>query len=136
MSTFSDFLENELLDHVWGNSAYVAPATLFIALSTTDPLDDNSGLTEPGGGVNYARASVTNNLTEWPAAVGGAKANGNTITFNTASGAGWGVIAFFAIMDAASAGNQLGHAALTASKTIDAGDTPSFAAGDIDITLD
>ena len=136
MSTFSDFLENELLDHVFGNTAYAAPATLYIALSTADPLDDNSGLTEPGGGVNYARASVTNNATEWPAAAGGAKSNANQITFNTASGAGWGLITHFAIMDAVSGGNQLGHAPLAASKTIDSGDTASFATGDIDITLD
>lgn len=132
--TFSDFLENELLDHVWGNAAYAPPATLHIALSTADPLDDNSGLTEPVGG-SYARAASTNNATEWPAAVAGAKANANAIAFATAT-ASWGVITHFAIMDAATAGNQLGHGVLAASKTIDSGDTASFAAGDIDITLD
>jgi hypothetical protein len=31
---------------------------------------------------------------------------------------------------------MIGHAALTTSKTIDPGDTASFAAGDLDVTLD
>ena len=37
-----------------------------------------------------------------------------------------------ALMDALTAGNMLLHAALTASKTVGAGDTLSFSAGDID----
>ena len=70
MGSFGDFLENELLDHVFGAAAYAAPATLHMALSTADPLDDGTGLVEPTGGA-YARAPVTNDLTEWPAAAGG-----------------------------------------------------------------
>lgn len=132
--SFGNYLENELLDHVFGASAYSAPATLYIGLSTTDPGDDGSGATEPSGG-SYARAAVTNNLTNWPAASGGAKANGTVITFPTAT-ASWGTIGWFMIMDAASGGNFLGGGQLTASKTIDSGDTPSFAVGDLDITLD
>ena len=134
MGSFGDFLENELLDHVFGAAAYTAPATLHMALSTADPLDDASGLTEPVGGA-YARAAVTNNATEWPAAAGGSKSNANPITFPTAT-ALWGTVTHFAIMDAASGGNMLAHGSLTTPKTIDPGDTASFAASDITITLD
>jgi hypothetical protein len=134
MGSFGDFLENELLDHVFGNAAYSAPANLFFGLSTTDPLDDGSGITEPGGG-SYARKSMANNATNFPAAVSGAKSNGTAITFVTAT-ASWGVIGWVIIMDLASGGNMLAHAALDSSKTVDNGDTVEFAVGDLDITLD
>lgn len=134
MSSFGDFLENELLDHVWGNAAYTAPATLYLALSTTDPTDDGSGITEPSGG-SYARLGVANNLTNWPAAAAGSKSNGTDMQFVTAT-ASWGVIAYMAIYDAAVGGNMLAHAALTTSKTIDNGDTVIFEIGNLTITLD
>ena len=134
MGSFTDYLENELLDHVFGGGDYTRPGTLYIALSTTTISDDGTGMTEPSGGA-YARASVTNNATNWPAASGGAKSNGTAITFAQAT-ASWGTIVDFAIMDALAAGNMLGYGTLTTSKTIDSGDTPSFAVGELDITLD
>lgn len=133
MGSFTDYLENKLLDHVWGNTAYSAPATLYIALSTTTINDDGTGMTEPSGGA-YARVASTNNSTNWPNAVSGAKANGTALTFPTAT-ASWGTVIDFAIMDAATGGNMLGYGTLTSSKTIDPGDTASFAIGDLDITL-
>lgn len=134
MGSFGNYLENELLDHVWGDAAYTAPATLYLALSTADPTDDGSGIAEPSGG-SYARLGVANNLTNWPAAAAGAKANGVEFNFVTAT-ASWGVITHMAIFDAVTGGNMLAHGALTTSKTIDNGDTVRFPIGDIDITLD
>ena len=133
MAGFSDFLELELLDHVFGNAAYTAPATLYVALFTATPSDAGGG-TECTGG-SYDRADVTNNATNCPAASGGAKANGTAITFPTATGS-WGVVTHFGIFDANTVGNLLCWGALTASKTIDTGDTPSFAIGELDILLD
>lgn len=133
--SFTDFLENELLDHVFAAAAFTAPVTTFIGLSTTTPADDGTNITEPPGGAAYARVSKTNNLTNWPAAVGGLKENGTTIDFATATGA-WGTVTHFFIADALSGGNILASGVLTTPKTIDSGDTASFAVGDIDITLD
>jgi hypothetical protein len=134
MATFSDFLENELLDHVWGNAAYSAPATIYVGLSTADPTDTGSGIAEPSGGA-YARVAVTNNATNWPAASGGAKANGTAVTFPKAT-ASWGTIAYMIYMDAVSGGNMLAYAPLTVSKVVSADDTLTFPIGDLDITLD
>lgn len=133
MAGFSDFLENELLDHVFGNAAYSAPATVYVALFTAAPNDAGGG-TEVSGG-SYARKAVTNNATNWPAASGGAKANGTDIVFVTAT-ASWGTVTHFAIFDAATSGNMLGWGALAASKAIGNGDTAQFATGELDITLD
>lgn len=131
--SFSDFLENEILDHVFGAAAYTAPATLYIALFTAAPTDAGGG-TEVSGG-SYARVAVTNNATNFPAASGGAKANGTEITFVTAT-ASWGTVVAFGIFDAASAGNLLAWADLTVTKTVNNGDTAKFAVSDLDITLD
>lgn len=133
MGSFTDFLELKLLDHVFGAAAYTAPATLYVALSTTTITDAGGNMTEPVGNA-YARVAVTNNATNWPAASAGAKSNGTAINFPTATGS-WGTIIDFAIMDAASAGNMLGYGTLTTAKAITTGDTPSFAVGDLDITL-
>jgi hypothetical protein len=135
--SFSDYLELELLDHVFGGADYTRPATVYVALFTARGTDNQSdagtNFTEVSGGA-YARASVTNNATNWPAASGGSKANGTAIAFPTAS-ASWGVVTAFGIYDASSAGNLLAWADLTASKTVDNGDTLSFAIGALTIAL-
>ena len=132
--SFADFLENELLDHVFGNAAYTAPGTLYVGLSTTTPADDGTNITEPSGGA-YARVSSTNNLTNWPAAAGGSKSNGVPVTFAAAT-ASWGTVTHFFLADAPTGGNILGSAALAASKLIDINDQASFDTGQLTITLD
>lgn len=134
MGSFADYLEDKLLDHVFNQTAFTSPTNVYFALSTTTINDDGSGMTEPSGG-SYARKQVACNVTNFPASSGGAIANGTAITFATAT-ASWGTIVDFAIMDALSGGNMLGFATLTTSKTIDSGDTASFAIGEMDVTLD
>lgn len=136
MGSFSNDLEDKVLNHVLGGGDYSRPATVYIGLWTAALSDTSTGTSanEVSGG-SYARKSVTNNSTNWPAASGGAKANGTAITFVTAT-ASWGTVTHFAILDAATAGNILGWAQLTASKAIGNGDTASFAVGDLDVTLD
>lgn len=129
----SNYLEDELLDHVLGNAAYSAPETVYVALYTAAPTDAGGG-TECTGG-DYDRADVTNNATQWPAASSGSKSNGEDITFAQAT-ASWGTVVAFGLFDANSGGNLLYWGDLTASKVIDNGDTAKFAAGDITITED
>lgn len=129
----SDFLELELLDHMLGNTAYSAPANVYIALYTTVPTDAGGGVEVTGG--SYVRLTVINNTTNWPDASGGAKANGVAFTFVEAT-ASWGTVVAFGIFDAVTAGNLLYWADLTTNKTIDSGDTAQFAIGDLDVTED
>lgn len=131
MGSFSDYLENKLLDHIVGKTAFTMP-TVYVGVSTADPLDDDSGLAEPSGN-NYARVATAGG--DWNAASGGATSNANAITFPQASGS-WGTVSHFALFDAAAAGNILAHGSLDESKVVGNGDTLSFAAGDLDITLD
>ena len=136
MGSKSNYLENEILDHVLGGGDYTRPATVYVGLWTSalDDTSDGSTAGEVSGG-SYARVSVTNDATNWPAASGGAKSNGTAITFPQAT-ALWGTVTHFAILDAVTAGNILYHGALTTSKTVESGDTAEFAVGDLDITED
>jgi len=129
--SFSDFLEGELLDHVFKiGAAFPQPTNIYIALSTADPLDDNSGLAEPVGN-GYAR--VLNNV-NWARTVSQID-NNAAVTFPQATGS-WGTITHFGIFDAITAGNQLGSGALSTSRLVNSGDTPEFAINDITVTLD
>ena len=131
MGSFGNYWEDKILDHIFGKASYTAP-TIYVGLSTVDPLDDASGLAEPSGGA-YARVQTA--PADWNASSGGALDNASDITFPEATGS-WGTITHFALFDAASAGNMLAHGSLTASKAIDSGDTAKFAAGDLDVSLD
>lgn len=133
--SLSDFLELELLDHVLGNAAYSAPATIYVGLWTSALTDASTGSTagEVSGG-SYARASVTNNATNWPAAAAGAKSNGTDITFPTATGS-WGTVTHAGILDAATTGNMLFWFDLTTSKTVSSGDIVKFTASSIAVSL-
>lgn len=133
MGSFSNFLELELLDHVFGAATYTPPATLYVGLFTATPSDTGGGTEVSGGG--YARKAVTNNSTNFPAASSGSQSNGTAIAFAAAT-ASWGVVTSFGIFDAATGGNLLVWGALTANKTIDTGDTVTFAVGALTITLD
>ena len=60
--SFSKNLSQQLLDHVFGNATYAQPTNIYIALSTADPGDTGSGLSEPVGD-GYTR--VTTDDTYW-----------------------------------------------------------------------
>ena len=127
--SFSDYLENELLDHVLKTTAYTVPTNLYVALYTAAPTDAGGG-TEVSGG-SYARKLHN----AYDASSGGATENTGVITFATAT-ASWGTVLAFAIFDEITGGNMLMWGDLTASKAVDSGDTAEFADGALDITLD
>lgn len=131
----SNYLELKILDHILGNTAYSAPATVYISLHTADP--GETGATAEATGTNYARLAVTNNTTNWPNASAGSKASGADFTFATPGSGGWGVITHFAIWDAASSGNCLFiSAALSIPKTINQNDVVKFSSGQLTVTAD
>lgn len=131
--SFSDYLENKLLDLIFGNVAYSIPATLYMAAFTAAPTDAGGG-TEVSGG-SYARASITNNTTNFPSASGGSKANGTVVSFPAAT-ADWGTVVAIGLYDAASAGNLLAWATLATNKSVANGDTLQVGVGALTATLD
>ena len=128
MSAMSDYLENEILDHILGTGSYTAPTTVYVGLSTGSFADDNSGTELSGSG--YARVAAT-----FSAAASGTTSNSAAIEFPAATGS-WGTVSHFGIFDASTAGNLLIHGAFTASKTIASGDILKISTGDLDISAD
>jgi hypothetical protein len=127
MAALSNFAENEMLDHMLGTGAYTAPSNVFLSLWTSDPTDAGSGSEVSGSG--YARQDIN-----FGASSSGVATSSGVVTFPTASGGAWGTIGFIGIHDAATSGNLLFHASLTASKVIADGDVFQVANGGITIT--
>jgi len=130
ISGFSDYLELELLDHLFGKGAYTPP-TIYVAASTADPDEDGSGVSEPSGN-GYARVQ-TSGVT-YNAASGGSLTSAAAIEWPEATGA-WGTITHIALYDAATNGNFLGGGALAASKAITSGEILRIPAASFTVTL-
>jgi len=128
MGSLSNYAENKLLDHTLEVAAYTRPTTVYLALSTTDPDDSTGNVTEPVGN-GYAREACA-----MSAAASRAISNSGTITFTQATGA-WGTISHWALFDALSGGNMLAHGSLSESEAVVSGNTPSFAAGEIEVSF-
>lgn len=128
MSAMSDYLENEILDHILATGSYTAPTAVYVGLSTASFADDNSGTELSGSG--YARVAAT-----FSAASSGTTSNSGAIEFPAATGS-WGTVSHFGIFDASTTGNLLIHGAFTASKVIASGDILKISAGDLDVSAD
>jgi hypothetical protein len=140
----SDFAENKVIDAMLRGQALGAPATIHVALFTTACSDSAIG-TEVTGNA-YGRAAVTSSLANWAgtqsagstvasSGTGGQSSNNAAINFATPTPSGWGTVSHVGLMDASSGGNMWVCVALSASKTINAGDTVSFAAGALTVTF-
>ena len=127
--SFSNYLETKVLDHVFGGTAYTAPATLYLALFTANPNEDGSGTEVSTSGTAYARQSVAFTIS------GNTASNTAAVEYPTAT-ANYGTVSHVGIYDASSAGNLIAYAALTSSKSIEIGDVFRVPTGDLDITLD
>jgi hypothetical protein len=103
---------------------------LQIALFTTAPNQETgSGGTEVSAG-GYARQNVT-----FGSASAGAASNSGAVTFGPAS-ASWGTVVAAGIYDSAGTPVLLWSGNLSASKTIDNGDSFQFAIGQVTVALD
>lgn len=132
----SNYLENKVLDGVLGGPAFTLPTTVHVALSSAAYSETATGAAmNELTGTGYARVALTNNATNWPAAVNGSKSNGTSITFPTA-GSAWGTAVTFYIVDASTGGNVLYGGDMATGRTISSGDTASFAVGALTITED
>ena len=129
MSGFSDYLEDKVLEHVFGGNAFTAPSTLYVALYTVAPSDTGGG-TEVSGGA-YARQTATFTVSGTNPTTA---TNSAAIEYPTAT-ANYGTVVAVGVLDASSSGNLLAYSTLDSSKVVSSGDVFRFNAGDLDITL-
>ena len=131
MSNFAVYLEDNICDWLNGAAMPAAPASLTLALSTADPLDDLSGLAEVAG-FGYARQAIAFGAITSTNGVGSQMSNTGAITF-TAAGGAWGIISHYVIYTIG--GDGCFHGAFAASKNIADGDSFVVNIGDITITI-
>tara|TARA_A100001035_G_scaffold103360_1_gene80929 strand:+ start:893 stop:1285 length:393 start_codon:yes stop_codon:yes gene_type:complete len=129
MSGFSDYLEDKVLEHVFGGNAFTAPSTLYVALYTVAPSDTGGG-TEVSGGA-YARQTATFTVSGTNPTTA---SNTAAIEYPSAT-ANYGTVVAVGVLDASSGGNLLAYSTLDSSKVVSSGDAFRFNAGDLDITL-
>ena len=127
--SFSNFLETEILDHVFAGAAYTAPTTLYLALFTAAPGETGGGTEVSTSGTAYARETVAFTTT------GNTTSNNAAVEYSTAT-ASFGTVTHVGVFDAATSGNLMAYATLSSSKAIDTGDVFRVPTGDLDITLD
>jgi threonine dehydrogenase-like Zn-dependent dehydrogenase len=125
--SFSNYLETEILDHVFAGAAYTAPTTKYLALFTALADGEAGSVTEVSGG-GYVRQSVAFTTS------GNTTSNNAAVEFPTAT-ANYGTVTHVGVYDASSSGNLMAYAALSSNKTIETGDVFRVPSGDLDITL-
>jgi len=137
MAGLTNYLEDKIINHVFGSTTYTKPTNWYVGLLTATPSDSAAG-TEVSGG-SYARMVCAFTITG--SGLAEAK-NTSAITFPTAT-ADWGVVGWVGIYDALSSGNLAAYQNLQQSdfststtKTINDGDIFKFNASTIKIQLD
>ena len=137
MAGLTNYLEDKIVNHVFGSTSYTKPTNWYVGLLTATPSDSAAG-TEVSGG-SYARMVCAFTITGTGTAQA---ANTSAITFPTAT-ADWGIVGWVGIYDALSGGNlaafqnlQKSDFSTTTTKTINDGDIFKFNASTIKIQLD
>ena len=136
--SFTNYLEDKVLNHVFGGTAYTAPSTLYVGLFTAAPGETGGGTEVSGNG--YARQSAAMSVSGTSPTEAD---NDAAIEFPTATG-NQGTISHAGVFDASTGGNLLAYAELTdpadfstaLPKTITTGDIFRIAAGNLKIRLD
>lgn len=140
MSKFSNYTEEKIIQTTLRGQAFPVPSGTFLALFTADPTDANITANEVGVAAwpSYVRQDAAAGGaidTGWTAPSDGVSSNAKAITFPANNGAGAVTVTHIGIYDAATGGNLLYHAPLTAAKTLQIGDVISFAVGSITVTV-
>lgn len=115
------------------NSA--SAGSFYVSLHTADPGETGSQTTSEATYTDYARVAVARSSGGWTIS-GNGVSNTAAITFPPASGGSSTVTHFGIGSDSSGAGNLFFKGALGASLAVTTGITPSFAIGDLDVTLD
>ena len=134
MASFSNYLENAVLNHIFGDGTLTITAPTYLALCTSVPDDTSTGSTiVEANYTGYERKSIA--AADMSAAGSGSKTNGNAITF-AACTVGSSTVIGWALCDAATAGNVLCWGTAT-STVISTTQTPAtIAIGGLVVTLD
>ena len=128
MGSFTDFLENEIMDHIFESGVYVPTAGVEVALWVGDPTDTGAGGTEAVY-TNYTRKAIA-----FDAAAGRLINQTSQVDFPQSGVSGQAGITHYGVFESG-AGSMLAHGQLSGTVNVVQGNTPSIAAGEIDISV-
>lgn len=135
-AALTNYTEGQLIKHLYRTGSFTKPTVMAHGLYTATPGEAGGG-TEVSGG-SYARVDLPPLDANWRdvSAGDGTTNNLSAITFPAPTG-NWGVVTSLAQIDATTSGNMLTYGALTASKTINNGDSaPSFGVAALSFQID
>jgi hypothetical protein len=135
MTAMSQFLETQLLTHLFLSGTFSKPVSLAIALSTAALSATFTGAltnAEVYNSGSYARQPLAPSNSNWAAVANGTTSNTPAIVFPAAT-LDWGTITNVAICDSTAygGGDVLFWGTLTGNKIVSNGDTFQFAAGQL-----
>lgn len=122
----SAYLIPKLLDHVLKGASYTQPTNVYVSLHTADP--GTTGASECTGG-SYARQLANSSFA---AASGTTKVSNADIDFALMPAC---TVTHVGVWDASTVGNFLWGGALSASKSVNAGDTFQLPSGQLTASL-
>ena len=136
MSAATDTAEVLALNFLLNSQTATRPTTWYIALHTGDPGESGTA-NEVANTYSYQRTSVAFDPAAQPSSGLTFCDNTTTITFPTANGGNWGTITHISIKTSQTYATTtaLFKGALTASKTVNDGDTFQIQAGQLVISL-
>ena len=124
----STTLSNSWLNVIRGGAAgttYTAPAAVYVQLHTANP---------GTAGTTSVSSVTTRQAATFSASTTGVLSLSNTPSFTSWAGTNGEVVSHVSFWDASSTGNFLWSASLTASKTINTGDTLNISSASLTIT--
>ncbi len=127
MAQMSNYLETNLINHVFRNATFSTPGSVYAALYSTDPTDADSGTELTGDG--YARKEALFGVPS-----DGVTVNSADIVFDTAT-LDWDEVTHVGVRDALTGGNLLMHKILTTPVSTTSGNNFRIAATDLEITF-
>ena len=110
MAQMSNYLEEQLMNHVFRGISYTSPGTVYLALYSTTQTEGDTGLELVGDG--YARVPVSVG-----APVDGASVNDAEVLFAAAT-ANWLPIVSVDVKDSLTGGNSLMYKDITSSSIL------------------
>ncbi|GHV42016.1 hypothetical protein FACS1894187_24050 [Synergistales bacterium] len=131
MPNMSNDMENKLLDFLFRGQPYTPPATVYVAMFTTTPTDEEPG--EEPTAPSYARAPISCTLEDWsgtdsPDSQSAPSSGTSGTIFNISEISfpdpqeDWGSVAYIGLFDAPTGGEYLFWSELTAPRDFVVGD--------------
>ena len=129
MGQLTNYTEKKILDHILKTASYSPPATVYLGLSTADPTATAVGTPLPPIPATPARLMAIARRPAARAIVQTGAVNFDPCTVGSSTVGWWG------LWDNSTGGNLLAYGALSVSKNIVVGNTPSVASGQVSVSF-